>query len=147
MKNLFLVIAILATFSACGDNSTVTTNTTIITDSNKTEETKPEVILPDISPYGEGTLFDPFIIKENGIYKSDIDTYYKTSPIQAGCQYRFIPTDNEVYAVYSYDTHYTYLTVDINSTYTAEVDGSHFFNVISYVPTALGFYSECLNNK
>ena len=144
-----LMIAIAIFLSACDDSQTSTT-TNIYNESNDTQEVviPPSKILPIVkSPYGDGSITNPYIIKENALYSTNAETYFKTSPLDTGCKVTIASTNNEIYDIYAYDSRYDTLVLDNNNTFEVIYSGYQYIYIGSYVNTLFGFYSECFERE
>jgi len=134
-----IVIGLLLLLSGCKDSQTSTT-TNVYNESNDTQVVIPPVEI--ISPYGTGDIVDPYIVKEKGLYKTNLDTYYVTSPIDANCTMHINALDNEVFNVVVWDSGYNYIE-EVNGSYLVESRDRLNINIDTYIPTYVGISVDC----
>ena len=138
MKYLSL-IAMAILMSGCGDSQTSTT-TNVYNESNDTQMATLPVEI--ISPYGNGSINEPYIVKEKGLYKTNLDTYYVTSPIDSNCTMHINALDNEVFNVVVWDSGYNYIA-EVNGSYLVESRDRLNINMDTYIPTYIGISVDC----
>jgi len=115
----------------------------ITTENNVTYNPQVEE-LPEVNPYGSGTIYDPFVIRENGLYNVDTDTYLVTNSLDLNCTLTVNDFTNDVYDIYVYDSGYNVvLTSDGNNTYLLPKYDKYNINVKSYLPIPVGIFSNC----
>ncbi|RKY54038.1 MAG: hypothetical protein DRP93_05595 [Candidatus Neomarinimicrobiota bacterium] len=138
-----LIAASAALLIGCGDSQTATT-TNVYVDDNTTEIIVPIEELPKVSPYGSGTIHDPFVIKANGLYDVDTDTYLITNSLDLNCTLTVNDFTNDVFDVYVYDSGYNaVLTNEGNISYLLPKYDKYNINIKSYVPIPVGIFSNC----
>jgi len=143
MKTIALGMALV--FIGCGSSDTITNEGNVTNnyyEANKTIEI-PEVV---ISPYGNGSMNNPYIVKENGLYTAEGDTYFLTNILDVNCSLVVKDFTNDIYNIVVYDTEYTVVS-DINNTgtYVLPVLDTYNIQIESYLEVPVGIASDCLN--
>ena len=140
MKTILLSLAAMLLIG-CGDSTTSTT-TNVYTENNDT--IAPIEELPEANPYGSGTIYDPFVIRENGLYNINTDTYLVTNSLDFNCTLTVNDFTNDVFDVYVYDSGYNAVpTNDGNATYLLPKYDKYNINIKSYIPVPVGIFSNC----
>jgi len=144
MKKILLAASLLLLLG-CGESTTSnTTNVYVEDNKSSTLPTLPPVTLPKVSPYGSGTIHDPFVIKSNGLYDIDTDTYLITNSLNAGCNLTVNDFTNDVFDIYVYDSGYNaVVTTEGNNTYALPKFDKYTIQVKSYVAVPIGIFSNC----
>lgn len=93
-----LSIMLTFMFIGCGGDTTNTTFVTPYGDDNSTSAIAPvEIVSP---PYGSGRAFDPYVINQNGVYKTNkLETFYTTNLLEEDCVLSIKPIGSDVYFV------------------------------------------------
>ena len=142
MYKILIAASVALLLLGCGDSQTTTT-TNVYTEDNTTI-VPPIEGLPIVSPYGSGTIYDPFVIKSNGLYDIDTNTYLITNSLDLNCTLTVNDFTNDVFDIYVYDSGYNaVLTSDGNISYLLPKYDKYTINIKSYIPVPVGIFSNC----
>ena len=147
MKKIIWIVAIVMLFIGCGSDTTINEgNTTIIVEASEDNTT---IVIPsdNVSPYGAGTIDDPYAFYKDGTYRVNENTFFVSNPIDANCTITVRPRVNRVvYDVVLYDELYDTIDPIVfieEWQFKVPIKGFYNINIKSYESVDVVLTADC----
>ncbi len=142
---VFSLVGVAMLFGGCGSDTTNSSSTVNnYVDRNITDVVVEVPEMPQIDPYGDGTYENPYVINMNGVYRTNAETYYVTSPFFEDCNVTVTDRqDKNLFDAIIYDNYFN--VIDPVGFYDFNLTDAGVYNLVlkTYVATEVSVRADC----